>query len=556
MKSGNVKLEKAVVKKPWGYEYLVYQNESVALWCLHIDQGQATSLHCHPNKKTGLILLSGEATLSFLNDSIHLKTLGRLILRPGLFHSTKAISPDGITLLELETPVDKGDLVRFEDTYGREKKPYEGKDQMQPLPKDFICFREPKIGKPSKYKMGGSTLFVEKFTGAADLEAKPKDAVIAVLDGGLVSDGGEPIVCAGDVGSMGSLLKLAGSFKAPKGISLLIIRKDKKSCHPHGSGNLATADLRMRGDGRENSHSPQMEIAERSPNLGVIPGLSKRYTAEHALQIFKQTCINHCFELQTAEAFNKKLMKMPVYLSLGQEHIPAAISSIAKDFMIFAQHRAHSYYLSFGGDEKKLVDELLHRPSGCAGGMGGSASIHSPEIGMFGHSGLMGDQIPIAVGAALGSGKRTLAVTGDASVEEDYVFGAMGYAVTKKLPVLFICEDNDLSILTHVATRRSWSMVNVAESLGMQAVDIADDPWLIAHYVETYLKNLPAFINIRTCRQRWHSGAGTDGPPEWNRFELFKMELKSLGLGARANKIEKEAKEHIAQLWQKQLLKP
>ena len=246
---------------------------------------------------------------------------------------------------------------------------------------------------------------------------------------------------------------------------------------------------------------------------------------------------------------------MPIYLSLGQEHIPAAIASVTTDFLIFAQHRAHSYYLSFGGDMKKLIDELLHRESGCAAGMGGSASIHDPRIGMFGHSGLMGDQVPIAVGAALGSGKTVLTVVGDASGEEDYVYGAMGYAVTKSLPVLIVCEDNDLSILTHISTRRSWSLVDVALSLGMTAVDIIDDPWLIAHHVSSLLDDLPAFINVRTCRHRWHAGTGVDGAPEWNRFEMFKENLYHLGLKEEVHEIEKTAEEIVRKIWQKQLQK-
>src|SRR3990167_8164257 len=115
-----------IVIKPWGYEYVFYENEFVAVWCLHINKGEATSLHCHPNKKTGLILLSGEAELSFLNDTVPMKPLSRHILRPGLFHSTKAIS-DGVILLEIETPPNKEDIVRFDDKYGRKFKPIESK---------------------------------------------------------------------------------------------------------------------------------------------------------------------------------------------------------------------------------------------------------------------------------------------------------------------------------------------------------------------------------------------------------------------------------------------
>lgn len=294
----------------------------------------------------------------------------------------------------------------------------------------------------------------------------------------------------------------------------------------------------------------------RSPNLGLIPGLSQKFPRSKTLEMFQRICVNRFFELEAAKIYNTGIIKMPIYLSLGEEHIPAAISTVTSDFLIFAQHRAHSYYLSFGGDVRKLVDELLHRESGCARGMGGSASIHDPAIGMFGHSGLMGDQVPIAVGVALGSGKRVLTVVGDASAEEDFVYGAMGYAVTKRLPVLFVCEDNDLSILTPVATRRSWSIVDVALSLGMKAVDITDDPWLIAYYVESILRDLPAFINIRTCRHRWHAGTGTDGEPEWNRFELFKEELRKLALGNEAERIEAEASSLMKKIWEEQLQKP
>lgn len=277
---------------------------------------------------------------------------------------------------------------------------------------------------------------------------------------------------------------------------------------------------------------------------------------EQVVSVFAQTAFNRQFEFQVARAFDEKRIRAPIYLSVGQEHIPAAIASVENQWMIFAQHRAHSYYLSFGGAPAALVDELLHRPTGCAAGMGGSASIHSREIGMFGHSGLMGDQVPIAVGAALVSRKRTLAVVGDASVEEDYVFGAMAFAATKRAPVLFVCEDNDLSILTPVATRRSWNMVDVARSLGLRAADVTDDPWLIAQTVREFLPELPCFLNIRTCRHLWHAGTGTDGEPEWNRYDLFKAALADMVGSETVTALERDAAERVSRLWDERLLKP
>ena len=67
---------------------------------------------------------------------------------------------------------------------------------------------------------------------------------------------------------------------------------------------------------------------------------------------------------------------------------------------------------------------------------------------MYGHDGHMGTQVPIGIGACFTSRKPTIVFMGDASAEEDYVLGSLGWASTKKLPILFIVEDNNFSILT------------------------------------------------------------------------------------------------------------
>ena len=109
-----------VVSKPWGHEYLCFANETVAIWLLNIKKNASTSMHCHPNKNTGLIVLNGEIELSFLRNSIRLcsKENKYLSIR---FHSSKAVSDDGAILLEIETPVDKKDLVRLYDRIWKRK---------------------------------------------------------------------------------------------------------------------------------------------------------------------------------------------------------------------------------------------------------------------------------------------------------------------------------------------------------------------------------------------------------------------------------------------------
>lgn len=119
-----------VVNKPWGYEYLMFENKEVAIWILHINYDFLTSMHCHPKKRTSLFLLDGRATITTLDSQFNLGYPEGLMIDSGVFHSTKATSPEGIFLMEIETPPDKNDLVRLKDKYGRENKGYEGKTEM------------------------------------------------------------------------------------------------------------------------------------------------------------------------------------------------------------------------------------------------------------------------------------------------------------------------------------------------------------------------------------------------------------------------------------------
>lgn len=294
----------------------------------------------------------------------------------------------------------------------------------------------------------------------------------------------------------------------------------------------------------------------RSSTFGIVPDLSNTINQDVSLEMFRRMCLVRYFETGIIEAVQNGAITYPIYLSSGQEAIAAAMSLITPEFMIFTQHRCHAIYLSFGGNPARLKDELLGLRSGTSGGRAGSNCIqcHENNITMYGHHGLIGENVPLAVGAALGSGKPTVCFFGDGAAEEDYVFAAMGFAISQKLPVLFVCEDNNLSILTTVDVRRSWSMTDVAKALGMPAIDITDDPWTIFKRAQEFKSTLPAFLNIYTCRLNWHMGTGTDGQPEWNRFNLVKDECKKTGLGEQIWQIEKETKNQMEQLWDKKQL--
>lgn len=118
--------EGLVVKKPWGFEYLFFHNNYVAGWILHINKGNQTSLHCHHNKKTSLIVLKGHGLFSTCDGVNDIKEGESVIMDKGVFHSTRALSD--MIVLEMETPPNKKDLYRFSDTYGRAFRGYEGKE--------------------------------------------------------------------------------------------------------------------------------------------------------------------------------------------------------------------------------------------------------------------------------------------------------------------------------------------------------------------------------------------------------------------------------------------
>jgi mannose-6-phosphate isomerase-like protein (cupin superfamily) len=117
-----------VIRKPWGHEYLIFENEHVAVWVLYLKQGFQTSLHCHPYKRSSLTVLSGEILFHTFEREFTVRPSEGLLIDKGVFHSSKAISEGGAIIMETETPNNKSDLVRFEDKYGREHMGYEGKE--------------------------------------------------------------------------------------------------------------------------------------------------------------------------------------------------------------------------------------------------------------------------------------------------------------------------------------------------------------------------------------------------------------------------------------------
>ncbi len=204
-----------VVNKPWGYEYLMYENNKVAMWLLYIAPGQQTSMHCHPTKTTGLVLLKGQAELSFLADKKLISAPEKQMIRRGLFHSTKAVSKEGIFMLEIENPNDKNDLVRLSDEYGRAHSGYETSDHEKPKTESCVWIREPNLDKVEEYFIDEVKITVECSNKIESLNLKNPNDILIFLRGGLgkyIDKRKHLATIPGDVGRAVIIKKVSGEM--------------------------------------------------------------------------------------------------------------------------------------------------------------------------------------------------------------------------------------------------------------------------------------------------------------------------------------------------------
>jgi pyruvate dehydrogenase E1 component alpha subunit len=141
-------------------------------------------------------------------------------------------------------------------------------------------------------------------------------------------------------------------------------------------------------------------------------------------------------------------IKTPCHLYIGQESVATGVcAALRKDDYVFSTHRSHGHFIAKGGDLKSLMAEIYCKKTGCSKGKGGSMHIASPDMGLPGSSAIVGGTIPIAAGAALGFSLQnkdsvSVAFFGDGAAHEGVFYESLNFASLKKLPVIFVCENN------------------------------------------------------------------------------------------------------------------
>jgi pyruvate dehydrogenase E1 component alpha subunit len=173
------------------------------------------------------------------------------------------------------------------------------------------------------------------------------------------------------------------------------------------------------------------------------------------------------FENLVADLVSSEKIRCPCHLYTGQEAVATGVCSALLDTdWVFSTHRSHGHYIAKGGDIRTLMAELFGKETGCSHGHGGSMHIAAPEKGLPGSSAIVAGTISLAVGAGLSffiQNKKNVSVAffGDGATNEGVFYESLNFAALKKLPVLFICENNLYS--THLPISQCLANTNITE---------------------------------------------------------------------------------------------
>jgi len=207
------------VKKPWGEEFCIHRGNNLSIWLLKILPGQSTSLHCHPKKKTGLVVLAGTADISLLERSFTMTALSKINLRNSIFHKTTNNTSDPLYLVEVESPDDKLDLIRIEDSYGRKDKNFEPEtDWITDPPPPF------RIDLAKRSSFVGKTFYVSQLASILTDSGISDSSILIILSHyALTAKDNTPLCERGDAITVKTLKFLSSKFNTNLTAEVLVI---------------------------------------------------------------------------------------------------------------------------------------------------------------------------------------------------------------------------------------------------------------------------------------------------------------------------------------------
>ena len=169
------------------------------------------------------------------------------------------------------------------------------------------------------------------------------------------------------------------------------------------------------------------------------------------VELYRRMLLIRRCEEQLAKSHQRGLISGACHTYVGEEAIAAGVcANLESADMVFSTHRGHGHALAKGLEPHKLFAELYGRAAGCSKGRGGSMHLFAPEVGLMGTSGIVGPCILQATGAAYSFKllkRKSVAVAffGDGAVNNGAFHEGLNMASIWKLPVLFVCENNQFA---------------------------------------------------------------------------------------------------------------
>lgn len=242
------------------------------------------------------------------------------------------------------------------------------------------------------------------------------------------------------------------------------------------------------------------------------------------LNIYKTMVKIRKFEEEIARRWPEQQMRSPPHFYAGQEAIAASVCQIlTDDDQIIGNYRGHGYYLAKGGDPNAFIAEMYNKVTGSNEGKGGSMLLSYPKSGYMGSSAIVAGGVPIATGIALGNkmqknSKATVCFFGDAAAEEGVYFESLNFASLKKLPILYVCENNEYAVTTHISRRQANpdQILKITESFGIEALRVdGNNPIEVYTAAKNFVLRIkkgngPFLMEAKTYRLYQHVGEKYD----------------------------------------------
>jgi len=247
-----------------------------------------------------------------------------------------------------------------------------------------------------------------------------------------------------------------------------------------------------------------------SPDLSAYP-------KEFMEKLYETMATIRIFETKVEEKFLAGEIPGFVHLYIGEEAIAAGVmANLTREDYIQSTHRGHGHTIAKGADLKRMMAEIFGKREGCCKGKGGSMHIADFSVGMLGANGVVGGGFTLATGAAWAAkmqGKDSVAVVffGDGASNRGTFHEAANMASVWKIPVLFVCENNQYASTTPYRTTTSVDdIADRAAGYGMPGV-VVDGNDVFAVYeaakplVERARKGEgPALLECKTYRVKGH----------------------------------------------------